>query len=117
LLKVTAWQDRKFSHPGRDAGDLLLYLRTYMDCGNLDRAARDHKDLFTADDYDHEAAGAQLLGRDIALLLDKQSIWHVLEILLPQADAEGPLLLASQSGLDLEQARRLIEAACAGLAV
>jgi predicted nucleotidyltransferase len=27
LLKVTAWQDRKFSHPGRDVGDLLLYLR------------------------------------------------------------------------------------------
>ncbi|HCN91357.1 MAG TPA: hypothetical protein DIT28_19635 [Oxalobacteraceae bacterium] len=112
LLKVTAWRDRK---SGKDAGDLLLYLRHYMDCGNLDRAARDHGDLFTADDYDHAAAGAQLLGRDIALLLDQQSIPHVLEILLPQADAHGPLLLASQSGLDLEQARRLIAAVCDGL--
>ncbi|RJG02877.1 nucleotidyl transferase AbiEii/AbiGii toxin family protein [Noviherbaspirillum sedimenti] len=116
LLKVTAWQDRKHSTPGRDAGDLLLYLRHYMDCGNLDRAARDHGDLFAADDYDHEAAGARLLGRDIALLLDRQAIQHVLDILLPQADPHGQLLLAQQSGLDLEHARRLIEAVCNGLA-
>jgi predicted nucleotidyltransferase len=87
-----------------------------MNCDNLDRAARPHGILFTAEDYDHEAAGAQLLGRDIALLLDKQSIQHVLEILLPQADTQGPLLLAGQSGLDLEQARGLIKAVCEGLA-
>ena len=115
LLKVTAWQDRKHTHPGRDANDLLLYLRSYMDCDNFDRAARDHGDLFMVEDYEHEATGAQLLGRDIALLLDKPAIQHVLEILLPQADAQGPLLLASQSDLDLEQARRLIEAVCDGL--
>lgn len=116
LLKVTAWHDRKLTHPGRDADDLLLYLRSYMDCGNIDRAARDHGDLFTAEDYDHEAAGAQLLGRDIALLLDKPAVERVLGILLPQADAHGPLFLASQSGLNLEQARRLIDAVCEGLA-
>ncbi|GAB3551983.1 nucleotidyl transferase AbiEii/AbiGii toxin family protein [Noviherbaspirillum agri] len=115
LLKITAWKDRKHSHPGRDAGDLLLYVRNYMDCDNYDRAAQDHSDLFTTDDYDHESTGARLLGRDIANLLDKQSIEPVLSILLPQADTGGPLLLAQQSGLDLEHARRLIEALCDGL--
>lgn len=115
LLKVTAWQDRKQTHPGRDAGDLLLYLRSYMDCDNFDRAACEHGDLFRVEDYEHEATGAQLLGRDMALLLDKPDIERVLKILLPQADINGPLLLASQSGLDLEKARRLIEATCAGL--
>jgi predicted nucleotidyltransferase len=115
LLKITAWQDRKHSHPGRDAGDLLLYARHYMDCDNLDRAAQDHSDLFTKDDYDHEATGARLLGRDIANLLDKRSIEPVLSILLPQADTGGRLLLAHQSGLDLENARKLIEALCDGL--
>ena len=115
LLKITAWEDRKHSHPGRDAGDLLLYARHYVDCGNLDRAAQDHSDLFTKDDYDHEATGARLLGRDIANLLDKRSIEPVLSILLPQADNDGRLLLAHQSGLDLENARRLIEALCDGL--
>jgi predicted nucleotidyltransferase len=112
LLKVIAWHDRK---SGKDASDLLLYLRSYMDCNNIDRAAREHGDLFTAEDYDHEAAGAQLLGRDIALMLNKKSIERALKILLPQADAEGRLLLASQSGIDLEQARRMIEAVCDGL--
>lgn len=115
LLKIIAWQDRKFTQPGRDAGDLLLYLNHYMDCGNLGRAARDHGDLFTADAYDHAAAGARLLGRDITSLLDANATRHVLEILSPQADANGPLLLAGQSGLGLEHARRLIEAACEGL--
>jgi predicted nucleotidyltransferase len=115
LLKISAWDDRKHSHPGRDAGDLLLYARHYMDCGNLDRAAQDHGDLFTKDDYDHEATGARLIGRDIANLLDKRSIERVLSILLPQADTDGPLLLAQQSALDLENARRLIEALCDGL--
>lgn len=115
LLKITAWQDRKHTHPGRDAGDLLLYARHYMDCGNVDRAAQEHSDLFNTDDYDHEATGARLLGRDIAHLLNKQSIEPVLSILLPQADAGGSLLLAQQSGLDLEYGRRLIAALCDGL--
>lgn len=115
LLKITAWQDRKHTHPGRDAGDLLLYARHYMDCDNFDRAAQDHSDLFNTENYDHEATGARLLGRDIVNLLNKQSIEPVLSILLPQADAGGSLLLAQQSGLDLERARRLIEALCDGL--
>lgn len=115
LLKVTAWSDRKHTHPGRDAEDLLLYLRHYLDCNNLDRAAQDHADLFLVDDYDHEATGAQLLGRDMAQLLDKPSIERVLRILQPQADPQGALLLASQSGYQMEQSRRLIAAVCDGL--
>jgi predicted nucleotidyltransferase len=115
LLKIAAWQDRKHTHGGRDAGDLLLFVGNYLDCNNLDRAAQDHADLFTVDDYDHEATGARLLGRDVAGLLDKQSIKHVLSILVLQAKTDGPLLLAQQSGLDLEKARRLIGSLCDGL--
>jgi predicted nucleotidyltransferase len=112
LLKISAWRDRMHTHPGRDAPDLLLYLRSYMDCGNMDRAAREYGDLFEADDYDHDVAGAQLLGRDIASLLDARAISRVLEILLPESDDQGRLQLAQQSELDLEHARRMIEAMC-----
>ncbi len=115
LLKVTAWQDRKFTNPGRDADDLLLYVRHYMDCDNMDRAARDHADLFRVNDYDHEATGARLLGRDIVLLLETPAIERVLDILLSQADAQGNLLLARQSGMEMDKARRLIQAVCDGL--
>lgn len=116
LLKVTAWQDRKHTHPGRDAPDLLLYLKTYLDCGNLDRATTEHRDLFDAEAYDYEGAGARLLARDLVKLLDEAAIRRVVEILSPEADEDGPLLLAQQSGMDLETARRLVEAFCHELA-
>jgi len=116
LLKVTAWQDRKHTHPGRDAPDLLLYLRKYLDCGNLDRATSDHPDLFASEDFDYEMAGARLLARDLLKLFDATGIQRVLAILLPEADEDGTLLLAGQSGIDLETARRLVEAFCDELA-
>lgn len=112
LLKIFAWRDRKYSAPGRDASDLLLYLRHYMDCGNLDRAAIEHPDLFEVDAYDNQVAGTILLTRDMAKLLDSQAIATVLGILEPEADEAGQLLLAGQSNLDLERARHLLMAMC-----
>lgn len=112
LLKVTAWQDRKYTHPGRDAPDLMLYLKSYLDCGNLDRATSEHQDLFNAEAYDYEAAGARLLARDLIKLLDQDAVRRVLEILSPEADEEGLLLLARQSGFPLETARRLVGEFC-----
>jgi hypothetical protein len=84
--------------------------------GNLDRATSEHQDLFDAEDYDYGAASARLLGRDLVTFLDGAAIRRVLEILLHEADEEGPLLLARQSGIDLETARRLIEVFCYELA-
>lgn len=116
LLKIAAWHDRHVRFPGKDAGDLLLYLRYYLDCGHLERAAALHADLFEAADYDHERCSATLLGRDIALMLSAKAQTRVLEILRPQADKNGPLTLASQSGRDMEQARAMLEALCDGVA-
>jgi len=117
ILKIAAWEDRKWSQPGKDAPDLLLYLRSYMDCDNLDRAAAEHRDLFDEDDYDHNEAGARLLARDMADLLDEPAISLLLNILTPEADESGALLLAHQSGADLEQARRLVAVVCDELAL
>lgn len=116
ILKVAAWQDRKHKYPGRDAPDLLLYLRKYMDCGNLKRAAEEHGDLFEKGEFDHAEAGARLLARDVAALLDRPAIERLLEILVPEADENGPLLLAHQSGYDMDAARRLLAAFCDELA-
>ena len=116
LLKITAWRDRKYRAPGRDAGDLALFMRHYMDCGNFDRAAKEHADLFAQDDYDHEATSAQLLGRDISNFLDHKSTAKILEILIPEADEDGAPLLAQQTGLELDHGRRLVGALCEGVA-
>lgn len=115
VLKIMAWRDRKISAPGRDAGDIAQYMRHYLDCGNLDRAATEHADLFQQEDFDHEALSARLLGRDIAQLLDKDAIKKILEILLPETDPGGYELLARQSGLKLEHGRQLVAALCKGL--
>jgi len=116
LLKITAWRDRKHTAPGRDAGDLALFMRHYMDCGNFERAAKEHADLFEEDDYDHEATSAQLLGRDMSNLLGCNAIEKILQILVAEADQAGPLLLAQQTGLELDHGRRLVTALCQGLA-
>jgi predicted nucleotidyltransferase len=104
VLKLSAWQDRKHTHPGRDAMDLMLFLARYMDCGNFDRAASEHQDLFDAEGFDYAEAGVRLLARDIAPLIDRAGIERLLTILMPEADDAGPLLLAQQSGMDRERA-------------
>lgn len=115
LLKIAAWKDRHEEFPGKDAGDLVLYLRHHLDCGNYQYAGVAHPDLFEVKDYDHEATSARLLGRDIATLLDKKSNQRVRDILFPEADKNGQLTLAVQSGRELETVRKLIEAVCDGL--
>lgn len=116
VLKIMAWQDRKIVAPGRDAGDIALYMRNYLDCGNMDRAAIEHGDLFRQEDFDHEAISAQLLGRDMAQLLDQNAVQRILGILLPETDPAGNELLSKQSGLALEHGRQLVAALCKGLA-
>lgn len=109
LLKIVAWRDRQDSYPGKDAPDLLQYLRNYTDCGNLDRIVDDHPDLFARPDYDHDEAGVRLLARDVGGLVHSEARERVLDILIGEADEEGPLKLARQSGMELSRARRLLE--------
>lgn len=115
LLKIAAWQDRKDSHPGKDAGDLMLYLEHYLACGNSDRAFDHHLDMFEAEEFDYVATGARLLGYDLASFLDADALARILTILIPQTEANGTLLLASQSGKPLAYAIKLLAALCAGL--
>lgn len=110
LLKTTAWHDRK--HEGRDAQDLLLYLRKYIDCGQFDRAASEHADLFDDADFDYEVLSARLLGRHLAGLLNAAAIGQVLAILAPEADERGDALLARQSGLEIRRACILVRGVC-----
>ena len=115
VLKIAAWRDRKIEHPGRDAGDLFLFFKHYLNLGNMDRTARMHADLFDIEPFDSQEAGVRLLARDLGPSLDANALQRVVAILVPEADEKGSLLLASQSGLDLEHARRLLVVFCAEL--
>jgi predicted nucleotidyltransferase len=37
VLKIWAWEDRKYTTPGKDASDLWIFLRHYAEAGNEDR--------------------------------------------------------------------------------
>lgn len=117
ILKATAWVDRKDEHPGRDATDLLFFLSNYMDCDNFDRVVEGQADLLDDPNFDYETAGARLLARDVAELLDKRGIQRVLSVLRPEATPEGALLLARQSQMEVDRARLLIEMFCEELTV
>jgi predicted nucleotidyltransferase len=117
ILKVTACVDRKGEHPGRDATDLLLFLSNYMDCDNFSRVVEQQADLFDDPDFDYETAGARLLARDVARLLDNEGVQRVLSVLKPESNPEGALLLVRQSQMAIDRARGLIKAFCEELEV
>ena len=67
LLKIISWNENHVRR-GRDAHDLLLLMRTYLDAGNQERLFNEERDLL-GEDFDYVRAGSRLLGRDIAVIL------------------------------------------------
>lgn len=70
LLKFVAWDDRHYREPRKDAHDLMIIITSYLDVGNADRLWSEHPDWCEAEGFDYVCAGAQLLGFDIARLLN-----------------------------------------------
>jgi hypothetical protein len=51
----------------------------------------------------------------MVVIADRRGIKRILDILLPEADEAGGLLLAHQSGIELEVARGSLEVLCSEL--
>jgi len=121
LLKLFAWADRRYTQPGKDAGDLWLLLRNYLDAGNRERLYDEASHLFEAADYDDDMAGAWLLGADARQLLaprpDTPGAALVrASALLAGNGLEGPVQLAADMDtLDLQHAVDMLGAFRAGL--
>lgn len=79
VLKLIAWSERSAS--GKDALDLMLLLRDYLDAGNQNRLMDEHANLLADDDFDYVRAGARLLGRHVGALASPQTRKTLLEIL------------------------------------
>ena len=121
LLKLFAWADRRYTQPGKDAGDLWLLLRSYLDAGNRERLYDEARHLFEAPAYDDDLAGAWLLGSDARQLsaphpgAPSAALVHA-SALLAGNDPEGPVQLAADMGtLDLQHAVDMLGAFRAGL--
>lgn len=48
LLKLVAWSERRYTEPGKDAHDLSLILRHYLEAGNSERLYTEAEDLLNA---------------------------------------------------------------------
>jgi len=68
LLKLFAWADRGDENT-KDARDLILLFRSYVNAGNFERLYEDAIDIMAAVDFDIDLAGPRLLGRDVRTII------------------------------------------------
>lgn len=94
LMKIVAWDDRRFE---RDAQDIGLIMKHYLDAGNQDRVYSEQGDCFDLlnEDFDYEKASARMLGRDVGRLLTASSRLIVKRILAETTDEAGATALAT----------------------
>lgn len=101
VLKVLAWKDRQRATQGKDAVDLALIMRRYLDVGNLDRLSADYAHVIN-ECFDFERTGAWLLGRDAHAQMSEHSarlgqmIDALNAVLEPELGADAPQTLALQ---------------------
>lgn len=121
VLKVFAWSDRHRYTQGKDAVDLGLILRSYLEAGNHDRLYAEFPHLIT-DQFDFEPTSGWLLGHDARAALLKHSIRfdQVIQRLDSifarelSPDRQSPLV-AQLNPVQTDQALKLLAAFHAGL--
>ena len=110
ILKLSAWAERRLREPGKDAHDLLLIVRNYLDAGNLDRMYEEYPEA-GGSPFDYESAGAWLLGKDMARLLDEAGRSRLAPMIADEADELGKLrLVGDMMRGDPERALALLAA-------
>ena len=97
VLKLFAWRDRRVRSQGKDAADLWTIVTNYLRAGNEDRLYAEFSHLAEQSNYDYSRAGAWMLGHDMRVLLhsesDDSSVSATLDLLAPELDPDGALLL------------------------
>jgi len=121
VLKVFAWNDRHRSTQGKDAVDLGLLLRSYLEAGNVDRLYAEFSRVIT-DQFDFEPTSAWLLGHDARSALKRHStrfdqVIQRLDSILARelAPDRQSQLVAQLKPVEANQALKLLQAFHAGL--
>lgn len=87
LLKLISWDDNP-ARRNKDAPDLFLIIRHYLDAGNLDRLFNEGIDIVEEDEYDYDLASARLLGRDIGIISTPVTKTKLIDILKRKANSK-----------------------------
>lgn len=80
VLKLIAWLDRSAVN-NKDAADIFTLLNSYAFAGNEDRLYDQEHETLEAAGYDLTLAGAHLLGRDAARIVDGEAAQQVRALL------------------------------------
>lgn len=114
VLKLVAWADRHIRAPRKDAADIFLILRNYLNGENTARLYAEASHLLKADDFDYESAGAWLAGHDARICIFQHSkqpdqVVDALErILETEIDTNGNLKLIGETGASADQSLGLL---------
>ncbi len=123
ILKIIAWSERRETYGSKDAQDLMLLMRHYLDLEDIHPDPTETKDLWD-EEADYELASARLLGRHIAMIARDHTRLKLEEILAAETDEHSPLKLATDMVRDqlslgqddaLSQVLRLLSALRKGL--
>ena len=121
VLKLLAWSERHVAEPRKDASDLFLILKNYLNRENTNRLFAEAAHLLEEDDFDYEAAGGWLAGHDAADRISAGSseparLLDACEaVLSEQASPTGRLELVSETGTDVTVGLRLLRGFLDGL--
>jgi predicted nucleotidyltransferase len=121
VLKLFAWDDRRYVQRGKDAGDFWLLLHSYLAAGNRERLYTEAMHLFEAEDYDDDLAGAWLLGFDARQLLtlggdvDNIALAGAVALLAGETGDGRVQFATDMHTLDLQHAVDMLRACHAGL--
>jgi len=98
LLKIISWADA-YPERKRDAADILFILEN---CGTKDVLSKlygSHEHILIEEDYDPTLASVHLLGQEIALLGNVETVRTVKDILTHETDKNSEFKLLSHMGL------------------
>lgn len=115
VLKLVAWSERRLTEPGKDAHDLSVIIRNYLDTGNIVRLYDEGQALLKDDAFDYEVAGAWLLGRDIADLLPAGAREKVTAMVAKELDEQGQMHLIGDMPIDPERGLLILKGLMRGL--
>ncbi len=109
ILKFSAWAERRLVEPGKDAYDLKLIVRNYAHI--VGERLHEANPYMMGSPSDYEGAGAWLLGKDMASLLDDEGRDRLARLIADEADETGQLRLAGDMmHEDSERALTLLQA-------
>lgn len=107
VLKLIAWSDRGVGNP-KDAHDLYHLMSHYCAAGNEGRLYDTEYAILEAADHDPELAAACLLGKDVARLVNAETLRTLVRLI----DADHARLALAMSGAirRMEDVQQTVEA-------